>query len=69
MHRCGNKGYRKKSNSLVKNHQDAKLKKIKEEYYTIIIITYIIHTFSSVPRLLCLSFLKCEGVSPVNFLN
>ncbi len=37
--------------------------------YIIKDISYIIHTFSSVLRLLCLSDLKNEGVSPVIFLN
>ena len=37
--------------------------------YRISIITYIIHTSSRVLRRLFLSFLKCDGVRPVNFLN
>jgi hypothetical protein len=37
--------------------------------YTTLNICYIIHTFSSVMRFLCLSDLKKEGVKPVIFLN
>ena len=37
--------------------------------YMINNIPYIIHTSSRVPRLLFFSFLKCDGVSPVIFLN
>ena len=47
-----------------------KLRKIESGIpYRISIITYIIHTSSRVLRLLFLSFLKCDGVKPVNFLN
>lgn len=41
----------------------------REKCYRISENTYIIHTFSSIASLLCLSFLKCEGVNPVTFLN
>jgi hypothetical protein len=37
--------------------------------YIIAPMIYIIHTSSSVRRLLFFSILKCEGVSPVIFLN
>jgi hypothetical protein len=37
--------------------------------YTIMNNSYMIHTFSSAPRLLCLRDLKKEGVNPVIFLN
>lgn len=42
---------------------------VVEKHYTIKEKSYIIHTFSSVLRFLCLSDLKKEGVRPVIFLN